>query len=389
MPHRVILPVSEPVYQPNPHSMKQLLLFLALTVSSQAFTQIMPVSREPYGGNKRAWVSEQLGVVKIDISYNRPGVKGREGKVYGTGVAHYGFVDLGHGTTNAAPWRAGANENTTISFSHPVTIEGKPLPAGKYGFFIALGETESTIIFNKINNSWGSFYYDETQDALRVTVKHQNLAESVEWLKYDFSDETDNSVVIAMSWERRRFPFRVEADTKGLQVAEFRSSYRTTRGYEDILVGVYWCIENNYELDQALAWADRAISMRVMGQKNFRTLAAKAGVLNAMKRPDEARQIMNEALPLGTSREVHFYGRQLLGEKMYKEAQQVFKVNYDKHPEDYYTHVGLARAYSALGDYKKALSLMKSGLERVGNDAAAKANITAMIEKLEKGQDVN
>lgn len=153
--------------------MKQHLLAIILVAANiAAFSQIMPVSREPYGGNLHAWTGQQLGVVKIEIVYNRPGVKGREGQIYGTGVAHYGFVDLGHGTTNAAPWRAGANENTTISFSHPVSIEGKPLPAGKYGFFIALGETESTLIFNKINNSWGSFYYDETQDALRVTVKH-------------------------------------------------------------------------------------------------------------------------------------------------------------------------------------------------------------------------
>lgn len=370
--------------------MKQFLLctILALTLTT-TLAQIMPVSREPYSGNKRAWIGEQLGVVKIEISYNRPGVKGREGKIYGTGVAHYGFVDLGHGTTNAAPWRAGANENTTMSFSHPVTIEGKTLPAGKYGFFIALGETESTLIFSKVNNSWGSFYYDETQDALRVTVKHETLAESVEWLKYDFSGETENSVTIAMSWEKRRFPFKVEADTKALQMEEFRNSYKTTRIYYDLLVGVYWCVENNYELDQALAWADRAVSMRVMGEKNFRTLEAKAAVLNKMNRGEEARKIMSEALPMGTAREVHSYGRQLLNQKLTKEAFEVFKMNNTKHPDDYYTHVGLGRAYSAMGDYKKALTMMKSGLAKVGTDAAAKANITTMIEKLEKGQDVN
>lgn len=368
---------------------QQLLLILFALTLSTSFAQIMPVSREPYGGNKRAWIGENLGVVKIDISYNRPGMKGREGKIYGTGVAHYGFVDLGHGTTNAAPWRAGANENTTISFSHPVNVEGKDLPAGKYGFFIALGETESILIFSRNNSSWGSFYYDETQDALRVTVKHQALAESVEWLKYELSDETENSVTISMSWEKRRFPFKVEADTKALQMAEFRNSYKTTRIYYDILVGVYWCVENNYELDEALAWADRAVSMRVMGEKNFRTLEAKAQVLNKMNRGEEARKIMAEALPMGTPREVHFYGRQLLTQKLTKEALQVFKTNYEKNPQDYYTHVGLGRAYSAMGDYKKALSLMKSGLERVGTDAAAKANITTMIEKLEKGEDVN
>ena len=85
----------------------------------------MPLTLEPDGGNKKASVSEQIGIVKVEIRYSRPGVKGREGKIYNTPVAHYGFVDQGHGTSYAAPWRAGANENTTISFSHPLTIEGK------------------------------------------------------------------------------------------------------------------------------------------------------------------------------------------------------------------------------------------------------------------------
>ncbi len=174
-------------------------VFLFLSLLNGMTTVKTDCTREPYSGNKRAWVGEQIGVVKIDISYNRPGVKGREGKIYGTDVAHYGFVDLGHGTTNAAPWRAGANENTTISFSHPVQIEGKDLPAGKYGFFIALGETESMIIFSKVNNSWGSFYYDDKEDALRVTVKNQPLNQSVEWLKYEFLNQTSSAATIAMS----------------------------------------------------------------------------------------------------------------------------------------------------------------------------------------------
>src|SRR5690349_18871166 len=143
-----------------------IILFILLFASS-AYSQIMPLTTEPDGGNKKASVSEQIGIVKISISYSRPGVKGREGHIWNTPVAHYGFVDLGHGTSTAAPWRAGANENTTMSFSHPVKIEGRDLPAGTYGFFISLGETESTLIFSKISNSWGSFYYDPTEDALR------------------------------------------------------------------------------------------------------------------------------------------------------------------------------------------------------------------------------
>ena len=128
-----------------------LAIVLKLTFITSAFSQVMPLTLEPDGGNRKASVSEQVGIVKIDINYSRPGVKGREGKIWNTTVAHYGFVDLGHGTTNAAPWRAGANENTTMSFSHPVKVEGKDLPAGKYGFFIALGEEESTLIFSRIN----------------------------------------------------------------------------------------------------------------------------------------------------------------------------------------------------------------------------------------------
>ncbi len=369
--------------------MKKIIIVSLWVISfAQTTGQIMPVTREPYGGNKRAFVSEQIGVVKVEISYNRPGVKGREGKIWNTPVAHYGFVDLGHGTTNAAPWRAGANENTTISFSHPVSVEGKELPAGKYGFFISLGETESTLIFSKVNNSWGSFYYDEKEDALRVVVTNKTSSESVEWLKYEFINQTESSATIAMLWEKRIIAFKVEADTKKLQMEAFKSDFRTTRDYYDFLVGIYWCVQNDYELDQALAWADRAISFRVMGEKNFRTLQAKAAVLDKMKRHDEARKIMEEAIPFGTMYDVHSYARQLVDQKLVSDALKVFKSNHDKYPNEYYTHVGMGRGYSAQGDYKKAISFMKSGLAKT-TDATARANIERMIHELEKGNDIN
>jgi tetratricopeptide (TPR) repeat protein len=346
------------------------------------------MTREPYGGNKRASVSEQIGIVKILIIYNRPGVKGREGKIWNTPVAHYGFVDLGHGTTNAAPWRAGANENTTMSFSHPVSIEGKPLPAGAYGFFIALGEEESTIIFSRISTSWGSFYYDSTQDALRVKVKNQRLDRSVEWLKYEFLDETEDGATIALSWERRMIPFRVETDRKALQLEAFRNDFRTTRPYYDFITAADWCIQNNYGLDQALEWMDRAIYFRVMGEKNFRSLSTKANVLVKMNRVDEAKKVMEEALPLGTMTDVHFYARQLLGMKQVDEAFKVFKLNYDKYRNQYTTSVGMGRAYSAKGDYKKALTYMEAAYKQAP-DEGSKSNAGAMVSKLKEGKDIN
>lgn len=353
-----------------------------------SFCQVEPLTLEPDGGNKKASVSEQIGIVKIAINYNRPGVKGREGKIWNTSVAHYGFTDLGHGTSHAAPWRAGANENTTLSFSHPVRVEGKDLAAGTYGFFIALGENESTLIFSKVNNSWGSFYYDSTQDALRVKVKNQSLDKPVEWLKYEFVDETDSSVAIAMSWEKRMIPFHVEADTKALQFAAFVSDFRTTRPYYDFIDAANWCIRNNYRLDQALEWMDRAIYFRVMGQKNFRTLSTKANVLIKMNRVDEAKKVMEEAVPMGTMVDIHYYGRQLISMNQIDDAFKVFKSNYDKYPNEYTTSVGMARAYSAKGNYKQALTYAETALKQAP-DEGSKNNVQALITKLKENKNIN
>lgn len=363
-------------------------IFLFFAIIIPGFSQIMPLNIEPDGGNKKASVAEQIGIVKIAITYGRPGVKGREGKIYNTRVAHYGFVDQGHGTSHAAPWRAGANENTTMSFSHPVKVEGKDLPAGTYGFFISLGEAESTLIFSKVSNSWGSFYYDPAEDALRVTVKNKTLETSVEWLKYEFIDQTDNGVTIAMSWEKRMIPFKVEADTKTLQIAAFQNDFRTTRPYYDYIQAANYCIQNNVALEQALAWMDRAIYFRVMGEKNFRTLSTKAGVLMKMNRNDEAKKVMEEALPLGNMLDVHFYGRQLLSMKQADEALKVYKMNYEKYPNQFTTNVGLGRAYSAKNDFKKALTYMKAALPQAP-DEGNKSHVEAMIKKLQENQDVN
>lgn len=363
------------------------ILFLA-AIAVPGFSQIKPITIEPDGGNKKASVSEQVGIVNITIAYSRPGVKGREGKIWNTPVAHYGFADQGHGTSTAAPWRAGANENTTMSFTHPVKIEGKDLPAGTYGFFIALGEEESTLIFSKISTSWGSFYYDPAEDALRVTVKNQTLDKSVEWLKYEFINQEDDAVTIAMSWEKRMIPFKVQVERKALQMAAFRNDFRTTRPYYDFIQAADWCVRNDYELEQALAWMDRAIYFRVMGEKNFRSLYMKANVLMKMNKIEDAKKVMQEAIPLGTMTDVHYYGRTLLNMKEVDEAVKVWKANYEKFPNEFTTNVGMGRAYSATGNYKKALGYMKAALSQAPNDLN-KNSVETMIKKLEEGKDVN
>src|SRR5215203_1616829 len=180
-------------------------LLSAAFFSTAIFAQITLTSL-PSGGNKKAFVGERIGLTDVVIHYDRPGVKAREGKIWGQ-LVPAGFVDLGFGNSKASPWRAGANENTTIEFSNDVTIEGQPLKAGKYGFFIAYDSTEATLIFSNNATSWGSYYYDSTEDALRVKVKQVKTANSTEWLKYEFMNQTENSATIALLWENQKIPF--------------------------------------------------------------------------------------------------------------------------------------------------------------------------------------
>ncbi|HEX5652268.1 MAG TPA: DUF2911 domain-containing protein, partial [Chitinophagaceae bacterium] len=151
--------------------MKKLLIaaFTCFCCSIYLYSQI-PLTVLPSGGNKKASVSERVGLTDITIHYDRPAVKGREGKIWGQ-LVHTGFTDQGFGSSKAAPWRAGANENTTIEFNNDIKIEGQPLKAGKYGFFIAYDPHEPTLIFSKNSGAWGSYYYNEKEDALRVKVK--------------------------------------------------------------------------------------------------------------------------------------------------------------------------------------------------------------------------
>ena len=141
--------------------MKKIISILSMLTffSIISYTQI-PLTVLPSGGNKKAIVAEQIGLTKVVINYDRPHVNNREGKIWGQ-LVPVGYTDQGFGNSKAAPWRAGANENTTFEFSTDVKIEGQPLPAGKYGFFIAYDPNESTLIFSKNSTSWGSFYYND------------------------------------------------------------------------------------------------------------------------------------------------------------------------------------------------------------------------------------
>ena len=138
-----------------------------------------------------ATATGKVGATDVTVAYSSPAVKGRA--IWG-GLVPYGQV-----------WRAGANEATTVEFSKAVTVEGKALPAGKYGFFVIPTEKQWTVIFNKVPNQWGSFKYDEKQDALRVTVTPRKTDTMNERLAYVLTPTG-----LVLRWEKLEAPISIK-----------------------------------------------------------------------------------------------------------------------------------------------------------------------------------
>src|ERR1044071_10226515 len=192
----------------------------------------------PAGGNPRATISEEVGITSITIKYSRPDVNGREGKIWGDGkLVTYGFTTVNLNTNqNTQPWRAGANENTTITFEHDVKVEGQPIKAGTYGLHMAVYADKVTLIFSNQADSWGSFFYDPKYDVLRVDVKPVALDKSVEWLKYEFIEHKEKYCVIALQWEKLSIPFRVDVDVDNIVLARMREQVTGQRGFNPLLL---------------------------------------------------------------------------------------------------------------------------------------------------------
>jgi hypothetical protein len=371
--------------------MKNYLFLLAIILFAVSTSAQVPYnSAVPNGYTKKAVVSEEVGLTEVKITYHRPAVNKREGKIWGA-VVHKGFVDQGFGTGNPAPWRAGANENTVIEFDKDVKIEGQILPKGRYGLFIAFDPLESTVIFSKRSDAWGSFFYDEKEDALRVKVKPQPLEKSVEYLKYEFSDPTPNSAVIALSWEKLSIPFKVEVDYLKQQFEAFVAELQNPRSFtpQALNIAASWTLQNDYQLEKGLEWATKATNPTFPGDPtSFPALSTKASILDKLGKSEEAAAVIKSALPFGNVGQLQQLGRQLLTAKKPKAALEVFQFNYDKNPNQFAALMGMVRGLSANGEYAKALELANKALPLAPNDANKQA-VQGMIDKLKAGKDIN
>ena len=340
---------------------------LLVAVASRAQSAIDDLPRP----SQHAEVVQRIGVTNITINYSRPLVNGR--KVFG-GLEAYGKV-----------WRAGANENTTIAFSDPVTIEGKPLDPGTYGLHMIPGENEWTVIFSKANASWGSFTYDQKEDALRVTVKPQ-ASEFTEALTYEFDDLKPDSSVITMRWDKVAVPFKVAVNVNEVVEQNMRKHLRglaqyTWDGWND---AADYLVNAKADLEEALAYTDKSIAV----EERYENLMTKSQVLDLLGRKEEAAKLRTEALARANATQSYTYARQLQRAKKLDEAWAAYRANEKKFPNDWISHFGMARVYSAQGDYDNALKEAKIALAGAPADGT-KDFVEGQIRKLEAKQDIN
>jgi DUF2911 family protein len=337
--------------------MKAFLATLVLFVSATAHAQ---VSLKLPEASPAATVAQTVGLTEITVVYHRPAVGGRE--VWGK-LVPYG-----------EPWRAGANENTTVKFSSDVKIGGKPLPAGTYGLHMIPTAKDWTIAFSKMSAAWGSFTYDQKEDALRVTVTPRSNAASEERLSYRFDDPSETKTTLVLTWEKLSVPIAIEVDTPKVVMASIRQQLRSLPGFSwqgPVQAANYW-LKNGGPLDEALKLVDRSIQMN----ENYQNLSVRAAILEKQGNAKGAADLRAKAQTLATETDLNQAGYQLMAAKKMDEAIKVFQTNVDHHPDSWNAQDSLGEALAAKGDkpgaiaaYTKARALVKDAVQQKRIDA--------------------
>lgn len=262
--------------------------------------------------SQKASAMQTIGTTEISVAYSRPAVKGRA--VWGewpTAVAGEATLDDGRVRPAGAPlvpnghvWRAGANEATLFTFGDDVTINGQPLPAGKYSFHAIPGKEEWTLIFNKDDGQWGSFAYDAKKDALRVKAKPSWVAESKELLYYGFDNVTENGATAYLRWEKVKVPFTIEVkDVVGSTMARLQAYVAGAKADDpNPAANAANYAKTNKQAEAAAKWYDMALKAsdeQIKAKGSFANYQRRANILVAAGRMQEALAAAEKAVEVG------------------------------------------------------------------------------------------
>jgi hypothetical protein len=350
---------------------KFLLLLCALSPALASAQITTP--RTPSPG---ATVSQTIGISTVTVKYSRPAVKGRD--VWGK-LVPYGWNKETFGAGNLSPWRAGANENTVITFSNDATVQGKPVPAGTYGlFFVVNSDNSGEVILSKDYQSWGNFWYDPAHDLMRAPIQLRDNAHT-ELLTYDFVNLNKTSGELVLNWEKKQFPVKIEFAVDAIVMANATEQLKGTVGFNwlGFNSAANYALQNKVNLEQGLKWADQAVTQN----RNFNTVNTKAGLLRELGKGDEADKLIADILTTATEAEVNVYGYQLLNQGKHDKAIEVLAMNTKKYPNSANAWDSLGEAYFTKGDKANAIKNFKKSLT-LNPPEAVKANSEKFLKQL-------
>ena len=317
-------------------------------------------------GSQMAEVKQTVGLTEVSVKYSRPAVNNRD--IWGALVPYDQM------------WRAGANENTVISFSNDVTVHGGTLAAGSYGLHMIPGKEQWEIVFSKNHTSWGSFSYKQEEDALRIMVKPEATTFN-EYLTFDFDAVSNNSTTISLKWEKVKIPLKIEVDVNNVVLANMKNELRSLPGFswQGWNAAANYCLQNDFNLEEALTFSDQSIRRN----RNFTNVITKSQLLDKLGRKDEAKTFKDGAMSVATMNELNTYGYQLLNQNKNEEAIAVFKMNTENNPENANVFDSLGEGYFLSGNKELAIESFKKSLSL--NPAA---NVKANSEKYLKQMGV-
>jgi hypothetical protein len=336
--------------------MRSLLTIAIVLSSATAYAQLNLPEQSP-----AATTEQTIGITEVKVVYHRPAVNGRT--IWGQLVPYN------------EPWRAGANENTTVSFSSDVKVGGKPLKAGTYGLHMIPTAKEWTIAFSNMSSAWGSFTYDQKEDALRVTVTPRTEPNIEDRLSYGFDDVAETKATLVLRWEKLAVPITIEVDTPKVVMASVRNQLRGLGGFrQDMLTQAarYW-VRNGGNLDEALKFADTALQRG--GQ--YPTRMVRAMILEKKGNAAGAAEERTKAQAIATENDLNQTAYGLINDKKLDEAIKLLTAATQRFPESWNLQDSLGETLAQKGDkagamaaYNKALSLTKDPVQKKRIEAA-------------------
>ncbi len=332
----------------------------------------------PRTASPAASVSQTIGISKITVSYSRPSVKKRE--IWGKQVP-FGWNKQAFGLGNEAPWRAGANENTVIEFSHPAKVEGQIVAAGSYGlFFVVNNDNTGEVILSKEYRSWGSFFYEAKKDQLRAKISLR-INPFVEILTYDFINIKKNSSELVLNWEMKQIPVKIEFNVDEIIMENAAQQLKSVTGFnwQGYSSAANYALQNKVNQEKAIEWINVAIARN----KSFGNYSTKAGLLRQLEKNAEADKIMDEAMKLTgiTEAELNQYGYQLLGVGQIDKAIEIFLLATQRFPNSANIWDSLGEAYVAKDDKPNAIKSFQKALT-LNPPQATKENSEKFLKQL-------